>query len=183
MSVSVELVKELRERTGAGIMECKAALQESGWDLELAAKLLRKRGLVAAAKKAGRMATEGVVVSYIHGNPGRIGVLLELNCETDFVARTERFALLAKDLAMQVAATSPAYVKREDVPLEVFAGESQPEKFLKEACLLEQPFIKDPERTVGDIISEAVAVLGENIVVRRFCRYQLSETLSVEENT
>lgn len=182
MPVSVELVKELRERTGAGVMECKAALQESGWNLELAVKLLRKRGLVAAAKKAGRMATEGVVVSYIHGNPGRIGVLLELNCETDFVARTERFASLAKDLAMQVAATSPTYVKREDVPLEVFAGEPQPEEFLKEACLLEQPFIKDPERTVGDIVSEAVAVLGENIVVRRFCRYQLSETLSVEEN-
>lgn len=175
MNIPASLVKELRERTGAGVMECRSALEEAEGDLEQAQKILHKRGQAKALKKAGRTAAEGLVVSYIHGG-GRIGVLLELNCETDFVARTERFAALAKDLAMQVAATNPTYVRREDVPEEILKGVEDPEQFLAEACLLEQPFIKDPERTVGDLLNEAIAILGENIVVRRFCRFKLGET-------
>ena len=175
MNVPASLVKELRKRTGAGVMECRSALEEAEGNLERAQELLRKRGRAKALKKTGRTAAEGLVVSYIHGG-GRIGVLLELNCETDFVARTERFVALAKDLAMQVAATNPAYLRREDVPEKILTEVEDLEKFLQEACLLEQPFIKDPERTVGDLVNEAIAVLGENVVVRRFCRYQLGET-------
>lgn len=175
MNIPASLVKELRERTGAGIMECRSALEEAEGDLERAQEILRKRGRVKALKKVGRVAAEGLVVSYIHGG-GRIGVLLELNCETDFVARTERFAALAKDLAMQVAATNPAYLRREEVPEKILMEAEDPEKFLQETCLLEQPFIKDPEQRVGDLINEAIAILGENVVVRRFCRYQLGET-------
>lgn len=180
-AVPASLVKELRERTGAGVMECRTALEDAKGDLERAAELLKQRGLAKAEKKAGRMASEGVIVSYVHGNPGRIGVLLELNCETDFVARTDRFASLAKDLAMQVAATGPSYLKKEDVPAEVLTKveDGRADEFLKEACLLEQPFIKDPSRTVDSLIKETIAVLGENVVVRRFCRYQLGETLEV----
>ncbi len=197
MEISASQVKELREKTGAGIMDCKKALSESKGDMEAAIKYLREKGLAAAQKKAGRTTAEGIVYSYIHGG-GRIGVLLELNCETDFVARTEDFQQLAKDLAMHIAAMNPRYVSREDVPGEVIEKEKEIymnqaresgkpeqviekiaqgklEKFFKEVCLLEQPFVKDPDRTVEKLITEAVARLGENINVRRFVRFRVGE--------
>lgn len=193
MKVPIELIRDLREKTGAGVTDCKEALAEAGGDMARAIELLRSKGLKIAAKKAGRLVTEGLVVSYIHGG-GRIGVLLELNCETDFVARTERFASLAKDLAMQVAASSPTYVDREEVlekarqgsgfmregGLEKGSGqmEDEIEEFLSQACLMEQPFIKNPQVTVGEVVKEAIAAFGENIVVRRFCRFQLGEGLT-----
>lgn len=197
MEVSASSVKELREKTGAGIMDCKKALAESAGDLEKAVDYLRQKGLAAAAKKAGRVAAEGVVGAYIHTG-GKIGVLVELNCETDFVARTAEFQVLLKDLAMQIAAANPRYLRPEDVPPEELQREREiyrrqaldsgkPEKvvekivegkierFYSEACLLEQPFIKDPDRKVVDLVKEAVARLGENIQVRRFARYQIGE--------
>lgn len=197
--VSAAAVKELRERTGAGMMDCKKALAETGGDMEKAIDWLRKKGLAAAAKKAGRAATEGLVASYIHGN-GRIGVLVEVNCETDFVARNEAFQELVKDIAMHIAAAAPMYVRREEVDpevlereLEIYRGqlreqgkpehiwdkilEGRKEKFLKEICLLEQPFVKDPDKTVQDVINEAISKIGENIVVRRFARFVLGEGL------
>ncbi|MGI9952010.1 translation elongation factor Ts [Moorellaceae bacterium AZ2] len=195
--ISAADVKELRSRTGAGMMDCKRALEETGGDMEKAVEYLRMKGLAAAAKKAGRATREGVVDAYIHGG-GRIGVLIEVNCETDFVARTEEFRELVHDLAMQVAAARPQYVRREDVPQEVVEkeksilraqalNEGKPEKvidkivegrlekFYQEACLLEQPFIKDMERTVKDLVAEKIAKLGENIEVRRFVRFELGE--------
>jgi len=195
--VSAAQVKELRERTGAGMMDCKRALEECGGDMEKAIEYLRKKGLATAAKKAGRVAKEGLVHAYIHGG-GRIGVLIEVNCETDFVAKTEEFRQLVHDLAMQVAASRPEYISREDVPEEVInkekeiltaqaLAEGKPqnivekivegrlEKFFKEVCLLEQPFIKDMEKTVKNVITEAIARLGENIVVRRFARFEVGE--------
>jgi elongation factor Ts len=191
------LVRELREKTGVGFMECKAALAEANGDLDRAITLLREKGLASASKKMGRVASDGLVVSYIHGG-GKIGVLLELNCETDFVARTDEFSALARDLAMQVAAANPSYVRRQDVEEGVLekerailrvqaksAGKPEAvterivqgrlEKFFGEACLMEQPFIRDPEMTVEDRIKGVIAKVGENIVVRRFCRYQLGE--------
>ena len=168
MSISVGVVKELRERTSAGIMECRNALEETGGDLDKAAELLRQRGIAKAGKKSDRAANQGLVEPYIHGG-GRIGALVELNCETDFVARNEAFRTLAHDIAMQVAATSPRYLRAEDRPAGVDAGD--PENL----ALLEQPFIKDPKRTIGDIVKENIATLGENIVVRRFVRYELGE--------
>lgn len=196
MGVSAKLVKELRERTGAGMMDCKKALVETGGDLEKAIDFLREKGLAAAAKKAGRTASEGLVESYIHG--GKIGVLVEVNCETDFVAKTEQFRTFVRDLAMQVAAARPGYVSREEVPAEVVdkeksilraqaLHEGKPEKivekmvegriqkFYKENCLVEQPFIKDPDISVQDVITDTIAKLGENIVVRRFVRFELGE--------
>jgi len=181
------------------MMDCKKALAETGGDMEKAIDWLRKKGLAAAAKKAGRAATEGLVASYIHGN-GRIGVLVEVNCETDFVARNEAFQELVKDIAMHIAAAAPMYVRREEVDpevlereLEVYRGqlreqgkpehiwdkilEGRKEKFLKEICLLEQPFVKDPDKTVQDVINEAISKIGENIVVRRFARFVLGEGL------
>jgi len=195
--ITAEMVKELRERTGAGMMDCKKALTEAGGDMDKAVDLLREKGLAAAAKKAGRIAAEGLVESYIHAG-GRIGVLVEINCETDFVAKTDDFKSLAKDIAMQIAASNPLYVRREDVPAEVIQherevlkaqalNEGKPanivekmvdgrlEKFYKEVCLLEQPFIKDPDKTVQQLITEKIAQIGENITVRRFTRYQLGE--------
>ncbi|MDN5346675.1 MAG: elongation factor Ts [Clostridia bacterium] len=195
--ISAETVKELRSRTGAGMMDCKRALEETGGDMEKAIEYLRKKGLAAAAKRAGRTASEGLVEAYIHGG-GRIGVLIEVNCETDFVAKTEDFRDLVHNLAMQVAAARPQYISREDVPEEVIAkekeilraqalNEGKPEKvverivegrlekFFQENCLLEQPFIKDMDCTVKDLINEKIAKLGENIVVRRFCRYEVGE--------
>lgn len=180
-------------------MECKTALAEAGGDLERATTLLREKGLASASKKMGRMASDGLVVSYIHGG-GKIGVLLELNCETDFVARTDEFGTLAKDLAMQVAAANPQFVRREDVPADIIEKEREillaqvkssgkPEKvieqivqgrlakFFSEICLQEQPFIKTPEVKVEDRIKEVIAKVGENVVIRRFCRYQLGEKL------
>ena len=197
VEVSATSVKELREKTGAGVMDCKKALAESAGDLEKAVDYLRRKGLAAATKKMGRVAAEGLVGAYIHPG-GKIGVMVELNCETDFVARTKEFQSLLKDLAMQVAAASPRYVKREDVAPEELTREQEiyrrqalesgkPEKvadkivegkmerFYSEACLLEQAFIRDPDRKVGELIQDAVARLGENIQVRRFARYQVGE--------
>jgi len=198
--VSPTLVRELRERTGAGMMDCKKALSEVNGDLDKALVYLREKGLAAAAKRAGRTAADGVVASYIHAG-GKIGVLIEVNCETDFVARTEDFQNLVKELAMQIAAANPRYVRREDVPAEVIeqerkiyaaqaASSGKPaqviekmvsgkvEKFFADVCLLEQPFIKDQDKQVGRLLSDAVAKLGENVVVRRFARFQLGEQSS-----
>jgi len=190
-------VKELRNRTGAGMMDCKKALQESAGDIEKAIEILRKKGLATAAKRAGKAANEGLVHAYIHG--GRIGVLIEVNCETDFVAKTDDFKELVHNLAMQVAASRPEYVSREDVPEKVIEkekeilkeqalNEGKPEKvvekivagrlekFYQDNCLLEQPYIKDMERCVQDLINDAVAKLGEKIIVRRFVRYEVGES-------
>jgi len=195
--VSPKLVRDLRDKTGAGIMDCKKALAESSGDLEKAVVFLRERGLAAAAKKATRAAAEGVVGSYVHGG-GKIGVLIEVNCETDFVARTPDFQALVKDLAMQVAASNPRFVTRDDVPESIMESEREIyraqagqtgkpaavlekivtgklEKFFSEACLLEQPFVKEPERTVGQVVTDVIARLGENVVVRRFARFQVGE--------
>ncbi len=195
--VTADQVRTLREKTGAGFMDCKRALAENQGDLDQAMQFLREKGLAAAAKKATRSASEGMVTSYIHAG-GKIGVLVEVNCETDFVARTDEFQGLVKDLAMQIAASSPQYVAREEVPegkieaekkiYRVQASESgKPEKvvekmvegkltkFFADVCLLEQPYIKDPSRTVGQLVTDAIAKIGENIVVRRFARYQLGE--------
>jgi elongation factor Ts len=195
--VSPALVRELRERTGAGMMDCKRALAEVQGDIEKALVFLREKGLASAAKKAGRTAGQGMVGSYVHAG-GKIGVLVEVNCETDFVARTDDFQALVKDIAMQIAAANPRFVRREEVPAAVLeqergiyrvqaAGTGKPapviekivdgkvEKFYAETCLLEQPFIKDPDKTVAALVSAAVARLGENVVVRRFARFQLGE--------
>ncbi|HJU04660.1 MAG TPA: translation elongation factor Ts [Nitrospiraceae bacterium] len=191
------LVKELREKTGAGILDCQNALSETGNDIEKAIELLRQKGLAAAQKKAGRETNEGTIAAYIH--PGsRIGVLVEVNCETDFVARNEEFQAFVKDLALQIAASSPSFVRREDVPAELLEkekaiylaqakemGKPEPawpkivqgkvEKFYQESCLLEQAFIKDPTVTIKDLIAQKIAKIGENIGVRRFTRYQLGQ--------
>ncbi|PZN07254.1 MULTISPECIES: translation elongation factor Ts [Thermaerobacter] len=195
MAVSAKQVAELRARTGAGMMDCKRALEEAGGDMEKAALLLREWGMAAAAKKAGRATAEGLVHAYIHGQ-GRIGVLIEVNCETDFVAATDDFRQLVHELAMQVAATAPQYVRREDVPAEVVErerellrrqaeAEGKPahivdrivegrlDKFFSQVCLEEQPYIRDDSITVGDLIKQAIAKLGENIRVRRFARFEL----------
>jgi elongation factor Ts len=197
-TISADMVKELREKTGAGMMECKKALAEGSGDFEKALTVLRQKGLASASKKAGRTASEGLVGSYIHMD--RIGVLLEMNCETDFVARTDDFRNLLKDIAMHVAAANPMYVSREDIPLSVIESEREIyssqvtgkppqvvekivegklEKFFSETCLLDQVFIKDPEQKlkVKDLVVEKIAKLGENIVVKRFARFQVGEKL------
>lgn len=197
MEVSASLVKTLRSRTGAGVMDCKKALLETEGDLEKATQYLREKGLAAVAKRAERVASEGLVEAYIHGG-GRLGVLIEVNCETDFVARTPEFKALCRDLAMQVAASRPGYISREEVPPEVLArekeifraqalNEGKPEKvidrivagriekFYTEVCLLEQPFIKDPSCSVAGVINEKIAYFGENIRVRRFACFRLGE--------
>lgn len=199
---AVDTIKELREKTGAGIMDCKTALAQSQGDLSKAIDFLRQKGLATATKKAGRETREGVVGSYIHFG-GKIGVLVEVNCETDFVARNPEFQELVKDVAMQVAGSTPAprYIRPEDVPAEVIEKEKaiyiaqaretkKPEaviekiaqgkvdKFLQEVCLLEQPFIKDPQVKIKDLIAQKISKIGENIQVRRFTRYQLGETES-----
>ena len=203
MAITAAMVKELRTKTGAGMMDCKKALTESNGDMEKAVDLLREHGLAAAAKKADRIAAEGLVYSYIHGN-GRIGVLVEVNCETDFVAQTDNFKALCKDIAMQIAAAKPAYLKREEVPTaeleheqavlaEQARNEGKPEKIIekmvagriekyyKEVCLMEQPFVKDPDKTISDLITESIAKIGENISIRRFTRYQLGEGIEKKE--
>lgn len=197
MSITASQVKELRDRTGAGFMECKKALSEAGGDLDKAMEELRKSGVASAAKKAGRAANEGLVWSYIHPG-GRVGVLLEVNCETDFVAKTDDFQNMLKDISMHIAASdpSPVGVRREDISEEVVEKEKKflteqaresgkpevviekmivgrMEKFFAERVLLEQPFIKDDKKMVGTLVTEAVAKLGENIIVRRFARFQL----------
>lgn len=201
MEVNASSVKELREKTGAGVMDCKKALAESGGDLEKAVDYLRRKGLAAAAKKMGRVAAEGLVGAYIHAG-GKIGVLVELNCETDSAARTAEFQALLKDVAMQIAAANPRYVRPEDVTAQEIEREQEiyrrqaldsgkPEKvvekivegkmerFYSEVCLLEQAFIKDPDRKVGELIQETVARLRENIQVRRFARYHLGEGMDI----
>jgi elongation factor Ts len=197
MSVTPQMVKELRERTGAGMMDCKNALLESQGEMEKAIDILRKKGLASAAKKASRVTAEGTVGSYIHGG-GKIGVLVEVNCETDFVARTDQFQELVRDIAMHIAAADPRFVRREEVTEDVLArereiyrertlAEGKPEKvvdkivegrmekFFSEAVLLEQPFIKDPDKTVGELVAERIGKIGENIQVRRFSRFKLGE--------
>lgn len=198
--ITAQMVKELRQRTQAGMMDCKKALQETNGDMEAAIAYLREKGLAAAAKKAGRLASEGLVESYIHG-AGRIGVLVEVNCETDFVAKTDQFKELCHDIAMHIAAARPEYVSRDEVPPEIIEqeksilraqalNEGKPEKivekmvegrmekYFKEVCLLDQPFIKDPDITVQDLVTQAIATIGENIAIRRFARFELGEGLS-----
>ncbi|MDP3767175.1 MAG: translation elongation factor Ts [Dehalococcoidia bacterium] len=164
-AVTADQVKELRERTGAGVMECKSALEEAGGDIEKAVAVLQTRGVALAEKRAHRETTQGLVESYIHAG-GRIGSMVEVNCETDFVARTEDFKNLAHDLAMQVAATNPLSVSEDDLP-------SSAEGETAELCLIRQPFIKDDSRTVDDVVKEVIAKTGENIRVRRFARFEL----------
>lgn len=196
-SASMAQVKELRERTGAGVVDCQKALKESDGNVEKAIDYLREKGLAAAAKRAGRAAAQGVVGSYIHGG-GKIGVLVEVNCETDFVARTEEFQKLVKDIAMQVAAANPRFLRREEVsdaekarereiyrvqtlesgkPAAVVDKivEGKMEKFFSDNCLLEQAFIREPGKTIEQLIKEVVARTGENVVVRRFARFQIGE--------
>jgi elongation factor Ts len=199
MAVSASAVKELRERTGAGMLDCKKALDETNNDIDKAIALLREKGLAAAANKAGRIATEGVVESYIHAG-GRIGVIVEVNCETDFVANTDQFREFARDVAMQIAAANPKFVRREEVPgdelekereiLKAQAlNEGKPEKivekmvegriskYYEEYCLLEQSFIKDPDKTISTLLNEKISAIGENISIRRFVRFELGEGL------
>ena len=199
MEISAAMVKDLRDRTGAGMMDCKRALVDTQGDIEKAIEILRERGLAKAAKKAGRLASEGIVDAYIHGG-GRIGVLVEVNIETDFAAKKEDFRAFVKDIAMQVAAMNPLYVRREDVPAEVIErekeilkaqaiNEGKPEhiaekmvngrieKYYNDICLMEQPFIKDSDKTVEEVLKERIALIGENISVRRFARFEMGEGL------
>ncbi len=174
MAISLELVKELRRLTAASISDCKQALSDASGDIEKAVVLLRKRGLEIAAKKQSRVAKEGRVDAYIH--PGnKIGVLVEVASESDFVARNSDFMQFTKDLSMQVAACNPAYLKREDVPHDILEQEKNQDIFLKENCLLEQPFVKDPSITIKDYLTSLIAKVGENIVVRRFARFKIGE--------
>ena len=176
MEISVEVIKELRELTSCGVIECKKALEEAKGDIKKAKEVLQKRGLEIAAKKASRAANQGRVEAYIHhGN--KIGVLAEVNCETDFVARNEEFIRFAKDVAMQIAATDPRYLNKEDVPADVLVDMNDKQKadFIKVNCLLNQPFIKDDKFTIQDYLTSIVAKIGENILVRRFVRYRLGE--------
>lgn len=202
--VTATLIKDLRERTGAGMSDCKKALVEVSGDMDKAIDYLRAKGLAKAAKKAGREATEGAVVSYIHGG-GRIGVLVEINCETDFVARNEDFVAFTKDVALQVAAMNPMFVRKEEVDPNVVDKEKtiliakakesgKPEaiaakmvdgqitKWMKEICLMDQPFVKDPDKTIEQIQQELVAKIGENIRVRRFVRFELGEGLEKKKS-
>jgi elongation factor Ts len=202
--VTAQMVKELRERTGAPMMDCKTALTETQGDMEKAVDFLRKKGLAAAAKKAGRIAAEGAVGSYIHGG-GKLGVLVEVNCETDFVARTDGFQELVRDIAMHIAAAEPRFVRREEVTEDVLAREREifrdqalasgkpanvvekivtgkMEKYYAEYVLLEQPFVKDSDKTVGQLITEKVAKIGENIQVRRFVRFKLGEGIEKRQD-
>ncbi len=174
MDVTVSTIKELREMTSCGVIECKNALEEAGGDLNEAKKILQKRGLELAVKKGGRDAKEGRIEVYIHQG-AKIGVIVEVNSETDFVAKNDDFCKFTKDVAMQIAATNPTYVKREDVPENVLADQKDAEDFIKEKCLLEQPFIKDPKKTINDCMTALVASMGENIFVSRFIRYKVNE--------
>lgn len=201
MEISASQVKELREKTGAGMMDCKKALTEAGGDPVKAEEWLRQKGLSAAAKRSSRVASDGAIGSYIHLG-GKIGVLVEVNCETDFVARNELFQAFVKDVAMQIAATSPAYLRREEVPADLLEKEraiyreqlreqGKPEKvwdkivegkldkFFKDNCLLDQPFVKDPDKSISQLLTDMVAKIGENIQIRRFTRYQLGDGLKL----
>jgi elongation factor Ts len=203
MEINASMIKDLRERTGAGMSDCKKALVEVSGDMDKAIDYLRAKGLAKAAKKSGREATEGLVSSYIHGN-GRIGVLVEVNCETDFVARNEDFIGFTRDVAMQIAAMAPQYVRKEEIPAEAVEHEksvlvakskedpknaNKPEqvlakitegqvsKWMKEICLLDQPFVKNPDKTIDQLQQELIARIGENIKIRRFVRFELGEGL------
>ena len=202
MSTS-ELIKQLRERTGAGMLDCKKALEANGGDVEKAIEELRKKGLAQVAKKAGRIAAEGIVDAYLHGD-GRIGVLVEVNIETDFAAKNEEFRAFVKDIAMQIAASKPEYVDREDVPASVIEKEKEiiraqslqegkpekivekmlagrVEKYYKENCLLEQPWIRDPAISIRQLLNERIAKIGENINIRRFVRFERGEGIARRE--
>lgn len=197
MEVNASVVKELREKTGAGVMDCKKALAETNGNLEKAVLWLREKGIAATAKRAGRVASEGSIGAYIHAG-GKLGVLVEVNCETDFAAKSEKFQTLVKEIAMQIAAQNPRCVSREELPQSVIeqerqiyasqaAGSGKPEqvvnkivegkleKFIKEVCLLEQSWVRDPNRTISDLLGEYVGTIGEKIEIRRFVRYQLGE--------
>ncbi|MGZ3535926.1 MAG: translation elongation factor Ts [Thermodesulfobacteriota bacterium] len=200
MEISVELLKDLRQRTGAGVIDCKTALQEAKGNMEGAIDYLRRKGLATAAKKAGRIATDGLVSSYIHAG-GKMGVLVEINCETDFVAKTEDFQTFVKNIAMHIAAANPQYIRREEVPEEALereraiyrtqaqeAGKPQKvidkivegkmERFYSEVCLLEQTYVRDSDLTIKELLDAMIAKVGENIAIRRFARFQLGEGLS-----
>jgi elongation factor Ts len=199
MEISANQVKELREKTGAGMMDCKKALAETSGDFEKAIEYLRKKGIASAAKKAGRATKEGAVSAYIHGE-GKVGVLVEINCETDFVARTEQFKAFTKDVSMHIAAAMPQYVRPEEVPADVIAkekeiavaqmqasgkpaavlekiAEGKIKKFYEDTCLMNQAFVKDPNKTIEQLQKETIATLGENISIRRFARFVLGEGL------
>ena len=202
MDITASMVKELREKTGAGMMDCKKALTEAEGNMDRAVEVLRERGLAAVAKKSGRIAAEGLVESYIHG--GRIGVIVEVNSETDFVAKNQEFKDFVKDVALHIAASNPQYVRREDVDpalvekeKEILTkqalNEGKPEKivekmvegridkFYKEICLLEQPFVKNPDVTIGELLTEKISKIGENISIRRFTRYEVGEGIEKKE--
>jgi len=202
MAITAAMVKDLREKTGAGMMDCKKALVETEGNIDEAIELLREKGLSKAAKKADRVAAEGIIESYIHG--GRIGVMVEVNSETDFVAKNEGFKDFARDVAMQIAAQNPEFVSREEVPADKIEAEKKIlrqqalnegkpekivdkmvegriEKYYKEVCLLEQPFIKDPDKTIKDLLNEKIAKLGENLKIRRFTRYEVGEGIEKKE--
>ena len=202
MAITAAMVKELREKSGAGMMDCKKALTETNGDMDKAVDFLREKGLASVAKKSSRIASEGIVEAYVHG--GRIGVLVEVNSETDFVAKNEEFQNFVKDIAMQIAAVAPKYVSREEVPAEEVEheknvlteqarGENKPEhiiekmvqgrleKFYEEICLLDQAFIKDSDKKIRDILNELIAKIGENIKIRRFVRYEVGEGLEKRE--
>ena len=202
MAITAEQVKELRDRTGAGIMDCKKILTEAEGNMDKAIELLKQKGMAKAAKKAGRIAAEGLVEAYIHN--GKYGALVEVNSETDFVANNQEFKQFVKDIAMHVAAAAPQYVKREDVPASIVdaekeaqkakaVAEGKPEaiaerivegrmdKFFSEICLLDQPFVKDPDKTVGQLLTELISKIGENIVIRRFVRFERGEGIEKKE--
>ncbi|AOY77288.1 translation elongation factor Ts [Clostridium formicaceticum] len=202
MNITAAMVKELREKTGAGMMDCKKALTDAAGNMDKAVEILREKGLAAVAKKAGRIAAEGLVESYIHG--GRIGVLVEVNSETDFVAKNQEFKEFVKDVAMQIAASNPFYVSKEEVPQDEIEkekeilrkqalNEGKPEKivdkmvegriekYYKEVCLLEQPFVKNPDITVGGLLTEKISKIGENLSIRRFVRFEVGEGLEKKE--
>lgn len=202
MEIAIESVRDLRERTGAGVLDAKKALESAGGDMDQAIQILREKGLATAAKKSSREANDGVVTSYIHGDPGRVGVLLELNCETDFVARTDRFQTLAREIVLQIASMSPEWASVDDIPPDVLEHEratlmaaamqdgqnagkppeilekiiaGKVDKWLDDVVLIRQRFVKDNSRSIGDLITEAIAEIGENIVLRRFARFELGE--------
>ena len=200
MEISAAMVKELREKTGAGMMDCKKALAETSGDFEKATEYLRKKGIASASKKAGRATKEGSVISYIHGE-GKVGVLLEVNCETDFVARTEQFRQFVKDVAMHIAAASPQWIRADEVPADVLSkekeiavaqmqasgkpaavlekiAEGKVKKYFEDNCLLNQSFVKNPDKTIEQLLKETIGTLGENITIRRFARYALGEGLN-----
>ncbi len=175
MKTTTDSIRELREQTSCGVIECKKALEESKGDFTKAKEILLKRGLEIAAKKAGRAAKEGRVEAYVHLG-SKIGVLVEVNCETDFVARNEDFCQFSKDVAMHIAAMSPQYVKKDDVPAEKLSAAADQAQFLKEICLLEQPYVKDPKLTIQDYLNQLIAKIGENIRIGRFIRFKVGES-------